>query len=113
QKYKFLYNVYGEIAKVELPTGGYYRYEYTALPGLDGSFAAELYQQGNRGVIRQFISATGAAGDEKQWTYTTLVTSSYRVTVSAPDNSRIERYLHPGGTLGSYGYQPAQAGRAF
>lgn len=119
KKYIFSYNVYGEITKIELPTGGYYRYEYLPIPGLDPSViypgddpVFDMYGQVNRGVRRQYVSPDGST--EQEWEYIVTATSTtYKVSTYAPDDTRTERYVHLGGDVGAYGFESARAGRVY
>lgn len=111
QTYTFTYNVYGEIDKVQLPTGGYERFEYVQFPGL--SSMSYPYAEANRGVSKRHVSATGDPADEKTWTYSG---AGKLVRMTAPDGSFVERYMHTDSpTSNSFGYSPngALAGLAF
>lgn len=110
--YTFTYNVYGEIDKVVYPTGGYERFEYAQTRPL--STTTYPYVQANRGVVRRFVSETGAAAGEALWEYGDLGSSGV-VSVTAPDGSRTDRFLHTDSPAsGSFGYSSggARAGMA-
>jgi RHS repeat-associated protein len=119
KKYVFNYNVYGEIDKVTLPTGGYYRYKYAAIPGLDGNMVTAPYGQGNRGVIEQYVCESGACqpSEEKKWEYSVDIgsggSSPYIVTSKAPDQTRTDRYLHKSLNSPASGYDDPLSGRAY
>src|SRR5260370_2360430 len=66
--YTFTYNIYGEIDKVVLPTGGYERYEYAQVAPLTTDMR-NPYLQGNRGITRRYVSASGLPADEVSWQY--------------------------------------------
>ncbi len=66
-KYTFKYSLYGDIVKVEMPEGGYEKYEYATFSKLSNNpqyctnpFQKILYRQ----VFRQIISPSGQGGDE-------------------------------------------------
>jgi hypothetical protein len=106
--YKFTYNVWGEIDKVVLPSGGYERFEYAKVPSIsdvDGPYA-----ETNRGVIKHWISATGNSADEVLWTYSSTGTTT---TVTNPSGARAERSLHAANGITYYGFEDARAGRAY
>lgn len=107
-KYKFTYNIWSEIDKVVLPSGGYERFEYAKVPSLsdvDGPYA-----EANRGVIKHWISATGNAADEVLWTY---ASTGATTTVTNPSGARAERSLHAANILTYYGFEDARNGRAY
>lgn len=107
-KYKFTYNVWGEVDKVVLPSGGYERFEYAKVPSIsdvDGPYA-----EANRGVIKHWISATGNSADEVLWTYASTGTTT---TVTNPSGARAERSLHAANGVTYYGFEDARAGRAY
>ena len=102
QAYKFTYNIYGEIDKVQLPTGGYERYEYAQI--LPISTMSVPYSQANRGITNRWVSASGLAADEVQWHYGDLGVSG-TVTILAPDLTLTELYVHTDASLqGTFGY---------
>src|SRR6266404_1837173 len=87
QAYTFTYNIYGEIDKVVLPTGGYERYTYGFIVPL--SNMTSVYAQANRGVLSRIVSSTGSAADEVQWVYSG---GGGFVSMTAPDGTRTESY---------------------
>lgn len=106
--YKFTYNVWGEVDKVVLPSGGYERFEYTEVPPL--SDVTVPYSQTNRGVIKHWISATGNSTDEVLWAY---ASTGATTTVTNPSGAKAERSLHTGNGSNTYfGFEDARAGRA-
>ncbi len=114
QKYTFTYNVYGEIDKITLPTGGYQRYVYAQIEPLDSDQQSDLYRQTNRGVTAHYVSATGQAVDEKQWTYAiSTAGGKYTVSVTGPNGARAERdILRSAGSMG-FSYDDARSGSAY
>lgn len=109
QSYTFTYNVYGEIDKIVLPTGGYERYNYSQVPSL--STLGAVYAQANRGVTSQFISPSGSGTDEVQWTYTG---SPGNVTITEPGGARTELFFWTDGNS-SWGFSSngARAGNIY
>lgn len=57
KSYRFTYNIYGEIDKVYLPTGGYERYQYDQVRPLTATGAP--YSGANRGVVDRWVSEDG------------------------------------------------------
>ena len=97
--YKFHYNIYGEMDRIEYPTGGYERFEYAAVTPLAATKEVP-YDQFNRGVKYRWVSADGTAASEVLWQYTVEVvndgypaTDYYRVRTNAPDGTATEQYL--------------------
>ncbi len=91
--YTFTYNIYGEIDKVSLPTGGYERYEYAQVDPLVTDMRIP-YAQGNRGITGRHVSASGSPADEISWQYSG---SGGSVSITAPDGSltALSMYLDP------------------
>lgn len=121
QTYTFNYNVYGELEKITFPGGGYERYEYAGLMPL--SVMPYIYSQANRGVTKRYVSSSGSSADEAMWSYGFTGTfpygsgtlGTYVLTTTAPDGSRVERYMHTDNLLGSFGFDIDQgkAGMAY
>ena len=55
QRYRFFYNPYGELARVELPTGGAYEYDWASGRGVTGS-GAVTDGSGNGNVYRRVMA---------------------------------------------------------
>jgi RHS repeat-associated protein len=114
QHYLFTYNVFGEISKVEYPTGAYELFEHGKVAG--ASFLSTPYDQGNRGVINRSLSPTGAIEDEVHWHYD-AVKSNFVLTTSstAPDNTVSQHLMKAETSEGSYtfGFLWAELGLAF
>lgn len=110
QSYTFTYNVYGEIDKVVYPGGGYEKFRYDTLPGLDP--LNEPYAQANRGVVERWVSADGTENNFAHWTYTVVSSSPYTIRTTAPDGSYSERVLQKGRGPGvlKFGFDDARAG---
>ena len=94
-RYKFKYNIYGEITRIDYPTGAYERFRYDDIPPL-GYGTEEVYSQTNRGVVERWVSSDGLAVDQ-HWTYGVTEgvypSTDYVVKAFAPDGSHTERYL--------------------
>lgn len=99
-KYKFSYNVYGEIDKITYPTGAYEKYQ---IEKTTGSYnLSEPYDQANRGVTSRKLSENGTGNDILEWKYSkqevgtgswgTGTEGAFVYKVIAPDNTRTEVY---------------------
>lgn len=112
QAYTFTYDIFGAIEKVILPTGGYQRFEYAYIGALTSPINFKfVYAQGNRGVTRHVISASGLAIDEVHWIYSG---GGNFVGLKAPDGSRTERYLWTdGGSFWGYSEGSSRTGQPF
>jgi hypothetical protein len=96
--YRFGYNVYGEIDRIDYPMGAYERFVYDTVGTLDVTTAAQ--EVTNRGVIKRYLSAQGD-GNEVMWTYTPNVTrggqrGSYWITTANPDGTSQSRMMYAG-----------------
>jgi RHS repeat-associated protein len=112
QHYQFTYNIYGEIDKVSLPTGGYEHYNYGYVDPLSSMSAP--YNAANRGVLDHWVSTDGTAGDEANhhWHYAVSSLSPYTVTSTAPDNTISERILKKSASFVQFGFEDVDAGMA-
>jgi RHS repeat-associated protein len=119
-KYKFSYNVWGEIVRIDYPTGGYERFEYAELPALLATGKRDLDQY-NRGVVDRWISPDGTSGSEIHWSYavqkesTSSTQGPYHVKTYAPDGTWSEqlmtdRYHH---IPAAYGFEDPMIGLAY
>ncbi len=120
QKYRFTYNVYAEIDKVYLPTGGYRRYRYDTVPASDyDAFNSKAYSQANRGVVEAWESVTGDPQEETpvSWTFQPPASSGVNyITTTNPDGTYVRRYVHIRDPLNSkFNASPgeAKAGRIY
>ena len=95
QKYVFTYNIYGEINKVILPTGGYKRYEYGYIPPISMEPNANMYTQVNRGVVKMWESTKGDGTDEQLWQFTVTANggTGYSIKTTAPDGTYVVRAI--------------------
>jgi RHS repeat-associated protein len=111
QSYTFTYNVYGEIDKAQLPTGGYERYQYGPVSGV--SSGQPPYTQPNRGVVKRWVSESGSGADEALWQYSDVGAT---VSITPPDNSLVERRQYMDTPMGgAFGYSAdgARVGLAY
>jgi len=109
-KYKFRYNVYGEIDKVIYPTGSYEKFEYGEIPNIDP--INEPYAQTNRGVKKRWVSENGTGNDEILTQYSASSGNGYSTTVTNPDGTKTVRIIQKGRGPGiiKYGFDDATAG---
>lgn len=120
-RYKFTYNIYGEIDKVVYPTGSFDRYQYSQVPAFADMKAP--YTEASRGVTLRQVSANGSGNDLVDWAYEAV---GGRVSITAPQNeARVETYrtiiptpVHPGaqGTESTYwpfGFEDARQGQIY
>jgi RHS repeat-associated protein len=61
RSYKLYYNPYGELARVELPTGGAYEYDHTSGSGV--MMSDPFYQKIYRRLIKRRVYPDGGTGD--------------------------------------------------
>ncbi len=123
QKYKFRYNIYGTIEKIQYPTGGEELFQYGVVKPLAPSFQENISDQMNFGVINRKVYEQTGQGLPYKWTYSVeyVESLSYKVTLNNPDGTRTERFLHRGnpvcagcsGNPGTFGYDNALAGMAY
>jgi len=116
--YTFTYNVFGEIDKVVLPTGGYQRYRYDTVDSISSSILGVIPNGlANRGVVEHWISALGDGTDEVRWQYSAVnTTDNYATTVIGPNGAKSERLMHKGtspNVAWHFGFEDVRAGRAF
>jgi RHS repeat-associated protein len=125
QKYKFWYNKYGEITKIEYPTGAYERFAYDEVPTL--ARRRDIVQdQMNRGVTDRWVRESGSAS-ELHWQYDAYKESNgvsgesrLRIRTTAPDTTTItDQYIETNWSNGlpqertKYGFENPLAGRPY
>ncbi len=111
EKYRFTYNVRGEIDRVYYPTGGEERFEYSAVSPVTESLG--VYGQANRGVTTRKIYET-AAGTPSEWVYGVSASgAAYVITTTAPDDTVNVRYLHRGNIDALWGFESPIAGMPY
>lgn len=125
QKYTFQYNSYGEIARIDYPTGAYEKFTHAQITGTGWDYqkdynSSNFYGQANRGVVDRYVGATDIT-PEQRWQYSTGFVSTaydqytYQVTTTAPDGSVSKRYLHrtkmpTNSEYGNFGFDTVLAG---
>lgn len=118
-KYKFQYNKYGEITKIEYPTGASERFEYAVIPTL--AYKRDYVQdQSNRGVINRWVKESASA-TELYWKYEAFKqTNGIRIKTTAPDNQTITEQIVETNWANDFpnpktkwGFDNPMAGRAF
>jgi len=103
QKYEFHYTEYGEIARIDYPTGAYERFVYDEIKGLGWDYqydwsVATSYGQANRGVVDRYV-AESIGATEQHWEYaasyqsTVHESNTYTIETTAPDLTKSRRYL--------------------
>jgi RHS repeat-associated protein len=116
RKYRFTYNVWGEIDKIYLPTGGYRRYQYDFVPATDHDNESRAYAQANRGVEEAWESVTGNQQDETPVTWRFQPNTGgggvLPHTISTnPDGTYVHRYIAYRDALNNkFNASPGEAG---
>jgi RHS repeat-associated protein len=111
-QYKFKYNIYGEVERIDYPTGGYERFQYATVPVI--SATATMYDQANRGVTSRWVSPDGVT--EYQWTYqaTYSYQQPYKIKTTAPDGTYSEQLIHiENDTDTPFGFNHPKTGRSY
>lgn len=108
EKYKFRYNVYGELDKIDYPTGGEELFVYNPVDSV--SVMNFPYSQASRGVTSRKVYETAGSGTHSDWTYDQS-TGGNRVT--NPDGTQIIRFLHVGNVDSYFGYDNVLAGMPY
>ncbi len=121
-KYKFSYNIYGEIDKIIYPTGAFEQYQFTAVPPIGD--LKEPYSQTNRVVTQRQLSPKGDGSDLATWTYgVSGGLNSQTISMTAPDGTYNEtvKYNFPAPTqtgqgnpkFWPFGFEDARQGLVF
>lgn len=117
-KYNFTYNVYGEIDRVVLPTGGIESFNYDEIPTL--SYSTAPYSQTNRGVKRREVREDAKGSEFSEWKYEVSTADAYTVKVIPPDKQTLtERLIYRGynqnaaHNLVRFGFDSVLAGRIY
>jgi hypothetical protein len=105
--YQFKYNEYGEITRIDYPSGAFERFEYQMVPMMGGR-SHQIYAQGNRGVHKRYVSFDGT-NIAQTWTYDASDSQGYHVTITAPDGSYSVRDLQVSDNS-AYGFDDPLAG---
>ncbi|MGE3467378.1 MAG: hypothetical protein AB7J13_10640 [Pyrinomonadaceae bacterium] len=111
--YRFKYNSFGEITRIDYPTGGFERFEYVQIFPLGEGYSPN--NAANRGVRYRWIS-TGSS--EYLWQYQAVrgtgSNPTYVVTTTAPDGSYTEQFLqNPVDSEANFGFAYPQKGRSY
>ena len=110
--YTFTYNIYGEIDKIVMPTGGYEKFQYTQVPPV--STMNFVYAQANRGISTRIISADGFGDDEVLWQYSSSGPGFTTIIAPAPGSTRSElSYWTDANSNWGYGTNGARAGSVY
>ncbi len=112
-KYTFQYNIYGEITRINYPTGGYERFVYAQATPVAAVGTLD-YDQFNRIVTDRYISEDGST--EVHWQYAVNTSGAYSVRTYAPDGSWSEQFLQYSQTLtslGTWGYNTMTPARVY
>ena len=120
QKYKFSYDIYGRIEKITYPTGGVETFVYGVVPPLAVALPGNITEQTNFGVTSRRLYPT-PGGAFYEWTYSAehVQPAGYKVSITSPDGTSSERFLHRGADpcsscdIGTYGYDNGLAGMPF
>lgn len=88
RSYKLYYNPYGELARVELPTGGAYEYDHT--PGSGVLMDDPFYQIVSRRLVKRRVYPNGGTGStfERE----TVYEASYDYSTSPPTSIITEKH---------------------
>lgn len=121
QSYKFSYNIYGLIERITYPTGGEEKLTYQVVAPLTQSEPDNVSDQTNFGVTYRELYVTAGQGTPYEWDYsaTHVAPAGYKVSVTNPDGTISERFLHQGTppctgcTAGNFGYDNGLAGMPY
>lgn len=121
QTYKFSYNLYGLIERITYPTGGEEKFVYDAVAPLTPGGEESVADQANFGVTNRKVHVTAGQGTPYEWNYaaTHVAPFGYKVSVTSPDQTRSDRFLHrgypscSGCTLGNFGFDNGLAGMPY
>jgi RHS repeat-associated protein len=120
-KYKFTYDIYGRIERIDYPTGGEERFTYSQIKPLSYSAQTNITDQANYGVTHREVYETAGSGTPYEWDYaiTENGAGGYKVSTTAPDGTETQRFLHRsdeacvGCEEGGWGFDNALAGMAY
>lgn len=106
--YTFKYNRFGEITRIDYPSGAYERFEYGYVPSM-GTQPSGTYDQTNRGVKKRWVYQANGVIDQ-YWEYAIEFEGmDYVVKTTAPDGSFTRRSLHRSGSS-SFGFEDPKSG---
>ena len=114
QKYKFSYNLYGEIDHIEYPTGGMENFTYEPAPTLSElNYPAAA---ANRGVSeRKVFTTSSTSGPHYDWTYASTLSGTFGLVtrVVNPDGTSNERSLVRSSVDTQFGFDDILVGMPF
>ena len=123
QKYKFGYNIFGQIEKIEYPTGGEEKFVYGEVPTLSLSIPSNINDKTNLGVVDRKVLKTSGDTSPYHWTYSAdyVEPMGYKITINNPDDTMVERFLHRGNnsgaccpaSSGTFGFDNGLAGMSY
>jgi RHS repeat-associated protein len=121
QKYKFSYNIYGIINRITYPTGGEEKFTHSQVAPLTPGDGPSVSDQTNRGVVNRKLYVTAGQGIPYEWNYlaTYVAPAGYKVSVTSPDGTISERFLHQGRPPcigcedGNFGFDNGLAGMSY
>jgi RHS repeat-associated protein len=90
KSYAFKYNRFGEITRIDYPTGGYETFTYSKIPSL-GETGSSTYDQTNRGVVERKVYSGGEVIERQQYSagYTPFPNSTYVITTKMPKQNTL------------------------
>ncbi|HMS08949.1 MAG TPA: hypothetical protein PKE66_05665, partial [Pyrinomonadaceae bacterium] len=122
QSYRFSYDIYGLIEKIEYPSGGEEQFDYQPVSPLTKQEPNTVGWQTNFGVVNRRLYPV-PNGSFYQWAYsaTYVDTTGYKVSILKPDGTLSERFLYQGNQpcigggcdTGSFGYDNILAGMQY
>ena len=114
QKYKFTYDIYGRIERIYYPTGGEERFTYGVIAPLEPSDDDNVNDQMNFGVTNRKVYQTAGTGTPYEWNYGVnyVAPNGYKVSITNPDDTVIERFLFQGGSE-IFGFENILGGMAY
>ena len=117
-KYKFSYNIYGEIDKIIYPTGGEEHLTLGTVGAVDQVSTETPYSVVNRGVTQRDVYENSSATPSTSTFSTGADGTGFKVTSTAPDGTYSVRYLHSGArcescTDGDWGFNSVLSGMPF
>ncbi len=120
-------NIFGEIVTVQYPTGGEERFEYAVVPPLGDTGNSNAYTSVhwkiNRGIGNRKVYITAGSSEYLEWLYSATKNGNYgyKISITAPDSTISERFLHRGydnctgctPALGTWGYDNGLSGMPY
>jgi RHS repeat-associated protein len=93
--YTFSYNEFGEVERINYPTGGREEIVYGEVPSL--AELTGLYKKTNRGVTERKIYESDSDSTSDTWQFSAAASvNNYRTSVVAPDGTQTDRFMHRG-----------------